>query len=166
MRRALRTSVLLAALAASLPLAACSDSSGDPVAPTPATPVDATTFSTSLGVNLASSTRLPSGVYIRELVVGTGPVVSPGQQLSMRYTGWLANGTQFDSNVGAATPFRFTLGAAQVIEGWDLGIVGMRVGGQRQLVIPSALGYGVRGSPPRIPSNAVLVFNVEVVAAQ
>ena len=83
----------------------------------------------------------------------------------MTYTGWLANGTQFDSNVGK-TPLTFTLGVGQVIQGWDQGIVGMKIGGTRRLVIGSALAYGTQGHPPAIPSNSTLVFKVQLLTAQ
>jgi peptidylprolyl isomerase len=147
----------LARMALLLPLlAACAKekSSGD---------IESARFAPALGVNLAISTKTPSGLYYRDLTPGTGPVVAPGQQVSAHYTGWLANGTQFDSNAGG-TPYSFRVRAHEVIEGWDQGVVGMRVGGKRQLVIPPALGYGPAGSGP-IPPNAILVFKVEVVSA-
>ena len=127
--------------------------------------VEDATFASSLGVNLAASTRTTNGAYVRDLVVGTGAVVANGQSLNVKYTGWLANGTQFDSNASTSNLFNFTLGAGRVIAGWDQGIPGMRVGGKRQLLIPPALGYGAYGNGP-IPGNAVLVFNVEVVSIQ
>ncbi|MES2305252.1 MAG: FKBP-type peptidyl-prolyl cis-trans isomerase [Gemmatimonadota bacterium] len=147
-------------LPASLVLAACSSPTGE----SPVIAIEATNFATALGVNLAGSTKLPSGMYIRDLDVGTGTAVANGQLLSMRYTGWLANGTQFDAT-GTKPPFQFRLGSGQVIAGWDQGVAGMKVGGKRQLVIPPALGYGSRTNGP-IPGNSVLVFNVEVVSAQ
>jgi peptidylprolyl isomerase len=109
--------------------------------------IESASFAPSLEVNLAVSTRMPSGLYYRDLAPGTGPVVAAGQQVSALYTGWLTNGTQFDSNAGSA-PFSFRVGAHEVIEGWDQGVVGMRVGGKRQLIIPPALGYGPAGSGP------------------
>ena len=103
-----------------------------------------------------------------DLRVGTGTEATAGRRVTVHYTGWLysANapenkGQQFDSSVGAA-PFAFTLGTGQVIRGWDQGVVGMRVGGQRRLVIPPALGYGATGSGP-IPPNATLIFDVELL---
>lgn len=128
------------------------------------TSIEDTSFASSLNVNLLSSTRLPSGMYIRDIAVGGGAPVAGGQTLSMRYTGWLSNGTQFDAT-GNGAPFTFRLGAGQVIGGWDQGVAGMKVGGTRQLVIPPELGYGSRGTGP-IPGNAILVFTVEVVSAQ
>ena len=139
---------------------ACSN--GDPVS-APAT-IETANFAASLNVDLASSTKLPSGMYLKDLTIGAGAAVQAGQTLSMRYTGWLSNGTQFDAT-GRGAPFTFRLGAGQVIPGWDQGVAGMKVGGKRQLIITPALGYGAQGSGP-IPGNAILVFTVEVVAAQ
>jgi FKBP-type peptidyl-prolyl cis-trans isomerase len=102
-------------------------------------------------------------MYTRDLVVGTGALVNNGQTITARYTGWLSNGAQFDSN--QTTGYPFVLGTGRVIAGWDIGILGMRVGGKRQLIIPANLAYGVNGNGP-IPGNAVIVFNVEVVSAQ
>ena len=126
--------------------------------------IESANFAPSLGVDLSAMNRLPSGMYLRDLVAGGGAVVAVGQTLGMHYTGWLVNGTQFDANTAGQSPLTFQLGASQVIAGWDLGIVGMRVGGRRQLVIPPSLGYGAGGSGP-IPGNAILVFQVEVVSA-
>jgi peptidylprolyl isomerase len=127
--------------------------------------IETTTFAPALGVDLAASTRTSTGLYYRDLTVGTGATVAAGQLVSVRYTGWLANGTQFDSNVSSASPFEFTLGSGQVIPGFDQGIAGMRVGGRRQVIIPPALGYGAAGSGT-IPGNAVIVFTVEVVGVR
>ena len=129
-----------------------------------ATTVEGTQFSPALNVDLASSTKLASGEYYRDLVAGSGAAISPGQTLSVHYTGWLADGTQFDSNAGGAA-FSFVLGAGKVIAGWDQGFGGAHVGGKRQLLIPPALGYGPAGSGP-IPPAAVLVFEVQIDAAQ
>jgi FKBP-type peptidyl-prolyl cis-trans isomerase FkpA len=127
--------------------------------------VEETNFATSLGVDLAASTKGSSGLYYRDLVAGTGAVVATGQQLLVHYTGWLANGTQFDSNVAGQNPYSFHLGAGEVIEGWEIGIPGMHVGGTRQLLLPPGVAYGPNGYGV-IPGNAVLVFTVEVVSAQ
>lgn len=147
-----------ATLVATLFLAACSRSiEGAPV-------TEPATFAPSLNVDLATATRLASGMYTKDLVVGTGAAVQTGQTLSMRYAGWLSNGTPFDAT-GNRAPFQFVLGAGQVIAGWDQGVAGMKVGGKRQLIIPPTLGYGAAGVGP-IPGNSILVFTVEVVAAQ
>ncbi|HEY9384658.1 MAG TPA: FKBP-type peptidyl-prolyl cis-trans isomerase [Gemmatimonadales bacterium] len=127
--------------------------------------VEETDFAASLGVDLAASTKGSSGLYYRDLVAGTGAVVATGQHLLVHYTGWLANGTQFDSNVAGQNPYPFQLGAGEVIQGWDLGIPGMHIGGTRQLLLPPGVAYGANGYGT-IPGNAVLVFTVEVVSAQ
>ena len=135
-------------------------------APTePAATIETTTYAAALGVNIAASTKTTSGVYYRDIVVGTGALVTSGQTLSMHYTGWLTNGTQFDTNGATDTPFSFVLGTGNVIAGWHLGIAGMRVGGQRQLIIPPSLGYGAQANG-KIPGNSILVFNVTVVSAR
>jgi FKBP-type peptidyl-prolyl cis-trans isomerase len=100
----------------------------------------------------------------KDVVVGTGPVVANGETLSMRYVGWLPNGTKFDST-GSGPAFEFVLGQGQVIQGWDQGVAGMRVGGTRVLTIPPELGYGEQGAGA-IPPNSCLRFEVKVVAAR
>jgi FKBP-type peptidyl-prolyl cis-trans isomerase len=127
--------------------------------------VEQTTFAASLGVNLSASTRTANGAYYRDIVVGTGATVATGQTISVRYTGWLPNGTQFDSNTSKPTPLVFKVGSGEVISGFDEGLVGARVGSQRQLLIPPSLGYGPYDYGP-IPGNSVLVFKVEVVSIQ
>jgi len=135
--------------------------------PTPriAVPIEQTTFATSLGVDLASSTKLPSGLYYRDITVGTGTTLAAGQAVGMHYTGYFANGQAFDSRLPPETPYSFVLGAGNVIQGWDLGLVGMKVGGRRQLIIPPELGYGSQDYLI-IPGNSVLVFTVDAVTAQ
>ena len=126
--------------------------------------VENTPYSPSLNVDLGSSTRLANGEYIKDLVAGGGAAVAAGQTLGVHYTGWLADGTRFDTNAGGAV-FSFVLGGGRVIAGWDQGFAGAHVGGSRQLIIPPELGYGISGSGP-IPPNAVLVFNVQIDSAQ
>jgi peptidylprolyl isomerase len=128
------------------------------------TQIEETTFAASLGVNLAASTKTANGTYYRDLVVGTGATVASGQTVTVRYTGWLPNGTQFDSNTTKPDPLVFKLGSGQVIAGFDDGLVGAKVGSQRQLIIPPSLGYGPYDYGP-IPGNSVLVFKVEVISA-
>jgi peptidylprolyl isomerase/FKBP-type peptidyl-prolyl cis-trans isomerase FkpA len=99
---------------------------------------------------------------IEDLVKGAGPEAVRGKTVEVHYTGWLTDGKQFDSSVGAS-PFSFRLGAGEVIEGWDRGVAGMKVGGKRKLTLPPELGYGTRGAPPDIPPNATLVFEVELL---
>ncbi|HEV2238068.1 MAG TPA: FKBP-type peptidyl-prolyl cis-trans isomerase [Ktedonobacterales bacterium] len=102
-----------------------------------------------------------------DLKVGTGPAVKNGDTITVNYSGWLANGTEFDSSVDPqfqhVQTLPVTLGQGQVIVGWEKGLIGMKAGGSRRLIIPPDLGYGVSGSPPTIPANAVLVFDVSVV---
>jgi FKBP-type peptidyl-prolyl cis-trans isomerase len=111
-----------------------------------------------------SSITTASGLVIEELVVGSGAAAASGQKVSVHYTGWLTNGTKFDSSRDRGDPFVFPLGKGQVIKGWDEGVAGMKVGGKRKLTIPSALGYGARGAAGVIPPNATLVFEVELLA--
>lgn len=105
----------------------------------------------------------PSGLEITEIVVGTGAEARAGQKVSVHYTGWLVNGTKFDSSVDRGQPFEFGLGKGQVIKGWDLGVAGMKVGGKRRLSIPADLGYGAQGAGGIIPPNARLIFDVELL---
>jgi FKBP-type peptidyl-prolyl cis-trans isomerase len=100
---------------------------------------------------------------IEDLKIGTGAEATAGQQVSVHYVGTLTNGSKFDSSRDRGDPFRFRLGAGQVIKGWDQGVAGMKVGGLRKLTIPPELGYGARGFPPVIPGNSTLVFEVELL---
>ncbi len=108
-------------------------------------------------------TTTPSGMVIEELAVGDGALAAAGQQVKVHYTGWLTDGTKFDSSKDRNDPFVFPLGAGRVIKGWDEGVQGMKVGGKRKLTIPPALGYGTRGAGGVIPPNATLVFEVELL---
>jgi FKBP-type peptidyl-prolyl cis-trans isomerase len=130
----------------------------DTSTPTPAVP----TFAPALGVNLAAMTKTPSGLSYEDKKVGTGPAATSGKTVSVHYTGWLPDGTKFDSSRDRNEPFDFPLGAGHVIAGWDEGVAGMKVGGRRLLVIPPNLGYGPAGTGP-IPPNATLVFDVELL---
>lgn len=109
----------------------------------------------------------PSGLQYEDSVVGTGALAQAGQQVSVHYTGWLyadgKAGKKFDSSKDRGSPFRFSLGAGQVIAGWDEGVQGMHVGGTRRLVIPADLGYGARGAGGAIPPNATLLFEVDLL---
>ena len=117
-------------------------------------------YAPALGVDLAAMEELPSGVYILDIAAGRGPASVVGDTVEVDYTGWLPDGASFDTSEGRST-FSFTLGAGRVIRGWEVGVVGMRAGGERRLVIPSELGYGSRGAGS-IPPNAVLVFEVKL----
>ncbi|WP_310446788.1 FKBP-type peptidyl-prolyl cis-trans isomerase [Thiobacillus sp.] len=107
-----------------------------------------------------------SELIIEDLVVGTGDTATAGQTVVVHYTGWLTNGTKFDSSLDRNDPFDFKLGMGRVIAGWDQGVAGMQVGGKRKLTIPPQLGYGERGAGGVIPPNATLVFDVELLAVR
>lgn len=108
-------------------------------------------------------TKTPSGLIIEEITVGDGAEAAAGHTVSVHYTGWLTDGSQFDSSHDRDEAFDFRLGARQVIAGWDEGVQGMKVGGVRKLTIPSELGYGRRGAGGVIPPDATLVFEVELL---
>lgn len=105
-----------------------------------------------------------SGLKFEDKTLGNGAAASKGQTVSVHYTGWLENGTQFDSSKDRNEPFEFPLGAGHVIRGWDEGVAGMKVGGVRRLTIPPQLAYGDRGAGGAIPPKATLVFEVELLA--
>jgi FKBP-type peptidyl-prolyl cis-trans isomerases 1 len=104
-----------------------------------------------------------SGLKYIDLVVGSGRVAAAGNLVTVHYTGWLTNGSKFDSSVDRHDPFSFPIGSGKVIRGWDEGVAGMKVGGKRKLTIPPQLGYGSRGAGGVIPPNATLVFDVELL---
>ena len=108
-------------------------------------------------------TTTPSGLKYRELVVGTGEEARIGATAIVHYTGWLEDGTKFDSSVDRGTPFEFVIGRGQVIKGWDEGVGSMNVGGKRELIIPADLAYGDRGAGSVIPPGATLKFEVELI---
>jgi FKBP-type peptidyl-prolyl cis-trans isomerase len=111
--------------------------------------------------------KTATGLQYEDTTLGTGVEATAGKTCVMHYTGWLwtsgAKGSKFDSSLDRAEPFSFRLGARQVIAGWDEGIVGMRIGGRRTLLIPPELGYGARGAGRVIPPNATLLFEVELL---
>ena len=105
----------------------------------------------------------PSGLKFIDEVVGEGDSPSTGQGVVVHYTGTLEDGTKFDSSVDRNKPFSFTIGVGRVIQGWDEGVMTMKIGGKRRLIIPSDLGYGARGAGGVIPPNATLIFDVELL---
>lgn len=139
---------------------------GQPAASEAAAPASgevATEFAEALDVSLAEMEEAESGLRWRTLQAGEGATAEPGDSAVVHYTGWLPDGTQFDSSRDRGEPFGFVVGAGQVIRGWDEGVAGMQVGETRQLVIPPSLGYGERGAGRVIPPNATLVFEVELL---
>jgi FKBP-type peptidyl-prolyl cis-trans isomerase FkpA len=116
-----------------------------------------------LEIDPAALTKTASGLQYQDVVTGSGAEATPGQVAVVHYTGWLTDGTKFDSSRDRGEPFSFPLGGGQVIAGWDEGVAGMKVGGRRKLVIPPDLGYGAGGSPPVIPPASTLVFDVELL---
>jgi len=112
---------------------------------------------------MAEPITTASGLIYEDVEPGTGATAQNGQKAKVHYTGWLKNGQKFDSSKDRNDPFEFTLGAGQVIKGWDEGVTGMKVGGKRKLTIPPTLGYGARGAGGVIPPNADLIFEVELL---
>jgi FKBP-type peptidyl-prolyl cis-trans isomerase FkpA len=153
----------LSAVLVPLAFAACLN--GTETITYPNVPIESTTFATSLNVNLATSTKTATGMYFRDVTVGTGKTAAVGDSVSVYYSGALANGQLFDQLVSPATPYGVRVGANRVIPGFEQGLVGMKVGGVRQLIIPPALAYGSAGNSG-IPPYSVLVFQVNMVAAQ
>jgi FKBP-type peptidyl-prolyl cis-trans isomerase len=118
--------------------------------------VERTEFNPSLDIHLDAMSRRASGLYVQDLVVGTGAVAARERTVVVRYTGWLPNGKEFDSG-----EISVTIGSNKTIRAWEEGLLGMRVGGKRRLVVPPSLGYGARGAGDEIPPNSVLVFEME-----
>ncbi len=113
----------------------------------------------------ASDAPAPTTLQVEDIKVGEGPAAKAGDNLTMQYVGAIYDtGKEFDASWDRGQPFKFQLGAGNVIKGWDQGIVGMKAGGRRKLIIPADLGYGAAGSPPTIPANATLVFIVDLIS--
>lgn len=125
----------------------------------------ANTFAPALGVDLSKFRKTPSGLYVRDDKVGTGPEAAAGVPARVDYTGYLASGKEFDSSEGKE-PFPITPGETPVIKAWTEAVPGMRVGGVRTIVVPAELGYGAAGAGPDIPPNAVLVFKMTLAGVR
>ncbi|HBS25691.1 MAG TPA: peptidylprolyl isomerase [Gammaproteobacteria bacterium] len=113
-----------------------------------------------------TETTTESGLVYEDVTMGDGDTAVAGQTVTVHYTGYLTDGTKFDSSKDRNAPFEFSLGAGQVIKGWDEGVAGMNIGGARKLTIPPELGYGAQGAGGVIPPNATLVFDVELLGTQ
>jgi len=147
----------LAITSCSQPPASTATSSPAPVAADPED-VTHTAFDPSLHIHLDSMVRRPSGLYVQDLATGNGAVAALGRSIVVRYTGWLPSGKRFDGN-----EITVTLGSNKTIRGWEEGLLGMRVGGKRRLIIPPHLGYGAKANG-EIPPNSILVFEMEAVS--
>ncbi len=117
-------------------------------------------------IPVESYQKTDMGLEYSDLKVGSGTAAAKGSQATVHYTGWLTSGKRFDSSAVKNKPFTFTIGARKVIKGWDEGVQGMKVGGVRQLKAPPGLAYGSMGHPPRIPKNATLIFEIELLAVE
>ena len=150
----------LAGLLGAALLVACNSGTTEPV------PVlDCATLATTLSASASSLTTLPDSLRYRDQVVGTGATVAAGQTLTVQYAGCLTDGTKFGASDATQPTLTFKVGAGQLIKGFDEGVVGMKVGGRRQLVIPPSLGYGSTAVGP-IPANSTLVFTIDALAVQ
>jgi len=155
--------LVVAAAFFGLLLLACGEGDEEQAAP------DSTPVATEAGVEGApppvsgEATMTESGLQVIDVEVGAGAEAQVGATAVVHYTGWLADGTKFDSSVDRSQPFSFPLGGGRVISGWDEGVVGMKVGGKRRLIIPPDLAYGPEGRPPTIPPSAELTFDVELL---
>ena len=137
-------------------IAGCSEATTKPQSET----IETATFASSLGIDLAASTKTAEGVYLRDLTVGTGAVITAHDSVAVRYTGYFKDGTVFDSNEGSGKPlFEFLLGQKRVIDGFEIGLLGMKVGGVRQVIIPPSEGY-----PSGALAGRILIFKVTMVA--
>lgn len=129
-------------------------------------PNDTNNSTNTATANNTTNTNMNNQLKIEDITLGTGAEATAGANITVNYLGTLENGTKFDSSYDRNQPFSFKLGAGQVIAGWDQGFAGMKVGGKRKLTIPGDLGYGSQGSPPTIPPNATLIFEVELLKVE
>lgn len=129
-----------------------------------------TLFTTQLLAAGGKMVTTPTGLKYEDAKIGEGAEATKGKQVSVHYTGWLnekgQKGKKFDSSLDRGQPFQFGLGAGMVIQGWDEGVAGMKIGGKRTLYIPSKLGYGAQGAGGVIPPNADLIFDVELLGVK
>lgn len=144
----------------STPAAAPAATPAQPAVADPAT----ATFAPALGIDVSKMTHTANGLYYQDLVVGKGARADSGKTISVHYTGYLVDGTMFETSTKGA-PIEFPLGQRRVVQGWDQGLPGMKVGGKRQLVIPPSLGYGPMGQGP-IPGGAIMIFTVELMGVK
>lgn len=134
--------------------------------PTPTSVIIIPSQSSSGEANMNNAQTMPDGLQIQDEVVGTGQDAKSGDTVTVNYVGTLTNSTKFDSSYDRNTPFTTQIGVGQVIKGWDEGIVGMKVGGKRKLIIPPELGYGEQGAGNAIPPNSTLIFEVELLGVK
>ena len=156
-----RTAVTALAIASVAAIIACGSDSPTQVPPVP--DIETTTFASSLNITLSTFTKTTYGLYYKDLVTGTGATVAKGDSLFVHYFGYFPTGVLFDSNPSTAAPFVFKVGAGAVIAGWDSAAVGMKIGGQRQIILPPSLGYG-SSQHGSIPPNSILVFTITAVS--
>jgi peptidylprolyl isomerase len=156
-----RTALATLAVASIAAIIACGSDSPTEIPPVP--DIETTTFASSLNITLSTFTKTSYGLYYKDLTVGGGATVVKGDSIFVHYFGYFPTGIVFDSNPSTAAPFGFRVGAGNVIAAWDSAAVGMKLGGQRQIIVPPSLGYGSRANG-RIPANSILVFTITAVS--
>ncbi len=156
--------VLTLAVAFSLVAVLAVSGCGSTAGTTPSEPAKTEAPATQPAPSAPAPAEQANGLKIEDTVVGTGAEAKVGDTVTVHYTGYLTDGTKFDSSLDSGQPFQFTIGQGQVIPGWEQGFAGMKVGGKRKLTIPPELGYGAQGAGSDIPPNATLVFDVELLA--